>query len=56
MYNADPRKHPDAVILSERAASDTQLDAMAGGGGVLGGGMATKLRAARLAARSGPIQ
>jgi glutamate 5-kinase len=54
MYNADPRKHPDAVILSERAASDGSLDAMAGGGGLLGrGGMATKLRAARLAARSG---
>ncbi len=54
MYTSDPRRDPQALILSERAASDTDLDAMAGGGGVLGrGGMSTKVRAARLAARSG---
>lgn len=54
MYTSDPRQNPDANILSERAASDAALDAMAGGGGVLGrGGMSTKVRAARLAARSG---
>ncbi|WP_336368347.1 glutamate 5-kinase [Marinobacter sp. C2H3] len=54
MYDRDPRKHADAVLLTERHASDRDLDAMAGGGGALGrGGMQTKLRAARLAARSG---
>lgn len=41
--------------MTERRAEDRELDAMAGGGaGALGrGGMQTKLRAARLAARSG---
>ncbi len=55
MFEADPRKQPDARLISEMAADDAQLDAMAGGNsGVLGrGGMLTKLRAARLASRSG---
>ena len=55
LFDRDPRKHPDASLIDERQASDTELDAMAAGGaGVLGrGGMQTKVRAARLAARSG---
>lgn len=55
MFDADPRLHPDAELISEARADDPALDAVAGGtGGALGrGGMQTKLRAARLAARSG---
>lgn len=54
MYDADPRANPAASVLSEVAALDRNLDAMAGSGGKLGrGGMVTKVRAARLAARSG---
>ncbi|MDO3381925.1 glutamate 5-kinase [Gilvimarinus algae] len=54
MYNADPRSNPAAELISEMAAADTSLDAMAGDGGSLGrGGMITKVRAARVAARSG---
>ncbi len=54
MYTADPRYHHDAVLIDNRAASDKSLDAMVSDGGSLGrGGMVTKLRAARLAARSG---
>lgn len=55
LYDRDPRHHPDARLIDQRQAGDTGLDAMAAGGaGVLGrGGMQTKIRAARLAARSG---
>jgi len=55
LYNKDPRKNTDAVLLDEALAEDASLDAMAAGGvGALGrGGMVTKVRAARLAARSG---
>ncbi|WP_163835143.1 glutamate 5-kinase [Spartinivicinus ruber] len=55
LMTADPRKDPTAELVSEVMASDAKLDLMASGGsGQLGrGGMATKLRAARLAARSG---
>ncbi len=55
LYDKDPRKNTDAVLLDEALADDESLDAMAAGGaGVLGrGGMVTKVRAARLAARSG---
>lgn len=55
MFTADPRTDPEAELIDEAYASDRKLDALAGsGGGKLGrGGMATKLRAARLAARSG---
>lgn len=54
LYEADPRHHPDAAFVEEARAEDRRLAAMAGGGGTLGrGGMATKVRAARLAARSG---
>jgi len=55
LFDKDPRKNSDASLVTERFAGDRELDAMAGGSaGVLGrGGMQTKLRAARLAARSG---
>lgn len=55
LFTADPRSNPDATLISETQANNETLDEMASGGaGVLGrGGMATKVRAARLAARSG---
>lgn len=55
MFDKDPRSNPDAKLLNVVLAEDESLDAMAGGrSGALGrGGMQTKLRAARLAARSG---
>lgn len=54
LYESDPRSNPDAEFVHEARAEDDRLIAMAGGGGKLGrGGMATKVRAARLAARSG---
>ena len=54
LFNADPREHADATLVSSAAASDSSLAAMAGKGSSLGrGGMQTKLSAARLAARSG---
>ena len=54
LFTADPAVDPAAQLVTETAASDRSLDAMVGAGGRLGrGGMVTKLRAARLAARSG---
>lgn len=55
LFDSDPRANPGAKLVEERAAADPGLDVMAGGGtGALGrGGMQTKVRAARLAARSG---
>ncbi len=55
LFDRDPRRHADAQLLHEARASDVSLDKMVGGSaGELGrGGMLTKLRAARLAARSG---
>jgi glutamate 5-kinase len=55
MFDSDPRNNPRAQLLCEVRAGDPGLEAMAGGGGgALGrGGMLTKVRAARLAARSG---
>lgn len=56
LYSADPRTNPDAQLISEGRAEDDRFIAMAGDGGRLGrGGMATKVRAARLAARSGAV-
>jgi glutamate 5-kinase len=53
-YQEDPRHNPAAELVERCDVYDSRLDAMAGGGGKLGrGGMVTKLRAARLAARSG---
>lgn len=54
LFTADPRKDSTAQLISEKSASDASLDAMVSDGGKLGrGGMITKLKAARLAARSG---
>lgn len=54
LHTADPRTDADARLLSTVAANDDGIEAMAGGGGALGrGGMLTKVRAARMAARSG---
>jgi len=54
LMDQDPRQVASAQIISSADVHDATLDAMAGPGGALGrGGMATKLSAARLAARSG---
>ena len=55
MCDKDPRQHSDAQLIHETPANNPQLEAMASGsGGALGrGGMLTKVRAAKLAARSG---
>lgn len=55
LYERDPRLDAAAPLVSRALAGDSRLDAFAGGSsGALGrGGMLTKLRAARLAARSG---
>ena len=55
LYDRDPRQHPEAELVSEAHAHDPQLRVMAGDSvGRLGrGGMATKVRAAAKAARSG---
>ncbi|MGD8408239.1 MAG: glutamate 5-kinase [Thiohalophilus sp.] len=55
LYDRDPRQHSEASLIDEAPVHDESLDVMASdGAGALGrGGMKTKLRAARLAARSG---
>jgi len=55
LYECDPRRDPYAKLIHEGYAGDPLLEAMASSDcGALGrGGMATKLRAAKLAARSG---
>lgn len=54
LYEEDPRRNPAARLVPDCDVHDPALDGMAGEGGILGrGGMVTKLRAARLAARSG---
>lgn len=55
LYTADPRQQPDAELIRSMAAHDPMLDQVASPhGGQLGrGGMLTKIRAARLASRSG---
>ncbi len=55
LYTADPRRDPTAQLIKTAQARDSLLDSMASPqGGTLGqGGMYTKLRAARLASRSG---
>ncbi len=53
VYDADPRRVPDARLIRE-VRDLAALDVVAGRGGALGtGGMATKLDAARIAAASG---
>ena len=54
LHVRDPRNSPHAERLAFAEATDPELDALAGEGGALGrGGMVTKIRAARAAARSG---
>lgn len=56
LFTADPRQDPNAQLIAEARAEDEQIQAVAGDGGALGrGGMITKVRAARLAARSGAV-
>ena len=55
LFTSDPRKNPDAKLLSEVNAGDPMLEKMAGGvgSGISRGGMQTKVIAAKRAARSG---
>jgi len=55
LFDKNPRSHPDATIIQQADVSDVSLDAMveSTGGKFGSGGMLTKLRASRLAARSG---
>jgi len=55
LFDHDPRVHADAQLISESRVNEPRLDqwAGAGAGGLGRGGMVTKVRAARLAARSG---
>lgn len=54
LYTADPRTHTDATLIQEVTVIDDTVRNMAGGTtGVGTGGMATKVRAAELATRSG---
>ncbi|WOE32677.1 MULTISPECIES: glutamate 5-kinase [unclassified Acinetobacter] len=54
MFDSDPRSNPEAKLFDTVRALDDRLFDMAGGGGKFGrGGMLTKVRAARLAAKSG---
>ena len=55
LYSADPRKDPQATLIQDAVAGDSQLEAMAGGAGsdIGTGGMLTKVLAAKLAAKSG---
>jgi glutamate 5-kinase len=55
LYDADPRKHPNAKLVQQADALDPQLEALGGGTGsaLAKGGMLTKIQAAKRAARSG---
>jgi len=55
LYDADPRRNPQAQLVAEADALDPKLETMAGGTGsaLAKGGMLTKVQAARRAARSG---
>jgi len=54
VFDADPRSNAQANLISEANSHDDMLMTVAGGSGALGkGGMQTKIRAARLASRSG---
>ncbi|MDT8406831.1 MAG: glutamate 5-kinase [Methylococcales bacterium] len=55
LFTADPSLDPAARLISEVSVESPELDQMAGGSrsGLGRGGMSTKVRAARLAARSG---
>jgi glutamate 5-kinase len=55
LYEADPRRDPQAKLIRQADASDPRLETLAGGSGsaLAKGGMLTKVLAARRAARSG---
>lgn len=54
IFDADPRKNPQAQLIKTAQADDDYLRQVAGSGGSLGrGGMSSKVSAARLAAKSG---
>jgi glutamate 5-kinase len=55
LFDANPRKHPEAKLVQQADANDPSLEAMAGGAGsaLAKGGMLTKVQAAKRAARSG---
>lgn len=55
LYDSDPRKNPQAKLISVATAGDPALEEMAGGAGsnIGTGGMATKVLAAKRAASSG---
>lgn len=54
MYTADPRKDKTATLIEYISTNDSSLEEMAADSSSIGrGGMITKVRAARLAARSG---
>ena len=55
LYTADPRKDPDATLISVVEEVTPEVEALAGGAGSsLGtGGMATKLRAAKMVTAAG---
>lgn len=55
LYSEDPRKNPQAQLIKNALAGDSELERMAGGAGsAIGrGGMITKILAAKRAARSG---
>jgi glutamate 5-kinase len=55
LFDGDPRANADARLIRESRVDNPQLDEVAGGSasGLGRGGMVTKVRAARLAARSG---
>ncbi|OGT91442.1 MAG: glutamate 5-kinase [Gammaproteobacteria bacterium RIFOXYD12_FULL_61_37] len=55
LFDSDPRSNPGARLIGEARADDPLLDEVAGDSvsGLGRGGMVTKVRAARLAARSG---
>ncbi|WP_317202030.1 glutamate 5-kinase [Janthinobacterium sp.] len=55
LFSADPRKDPDAYLITRAQAGDPALEAMAGGAGsdIGRGGMLTKILAAKRAAKSG---
>ena len=54
LFDQDPRDNPLAQLISHSRVDNEKLDVVAGAGGKFGrGGMVTKVRAARVAARSG---
>ena len=54
LYDADPRKHPQATLVGEVEQVTPEIITLAGDGGPLGsGGMYTKVRAAKRLADSG---